>query len=171
MAHDGDPVGHRQRLTLVVGDEHEGDADLALDAFELHLHGLAQLEVERRQRLVEQQRTRVVDQRTGQRDALLLTAGQLLGLALLPAPEVDDVEHLADPAGHLALGDALAVEAEGDVLEHAHVREQGVGLEHHVHVTLVRRNAGDVVAVQIDLTCGRLVEAGDHPHGRRLATT
>ena len=38
LVHDRDPVAHRERLLLIVGDEDEGDADLALDALELELH-------------------------------------------------------------------------------------------------------------------------------------
>jgi hypothetical protein len=49
------------------------------------------------------------------------------------------------------------------------VREQGVGLEHHVDVAPVRRDVGDVLAVQPDLPPGRLLEAGDHPHGGGFA--
>ena len=70
-------VAHRQRLLLVVGDEDERDADLALDPLELELHLLAQLEVERAERLVEQQHVRLVDDRAGERDALALSAGEL----------------------------------------------------------------------------------------------
>ena len=55
--------------------------DLGLDALELDLHLAAQLEVERAERLVEQQHLRVVDQGPGQRDALLLPAGELGRLA------------------------------------------------------------------------------------------
>ena len=51
----GDAVGEGQRLLLVVRDEQEGDADVPLDRLELHLHLLAQLEVEGAERLVEQQ--------------------------------------------------------------------------------------------------------------------
>ena len=75
-------VGHHERLLLVVGDDDEGDADLVLQALQLHLHGAAQLLVERAERLVEQQQTRPLDQRARQRDALLLAAGELLGLAV-----------------------------------------------------------------------------------------
>ncbi len=71
-AHDGDAIRHRHRLLLVVGDEDEGDADLALDALQLDLHLLAQLEVERPERLVEQEHPWVVDQCARERDALLL---------------------------------------------------------------------------------------------------
>ena len=55
LVEDGDAVGERQRLLLVVGDEDGGDADLALDLLQLDLHLLAQALVERAQRLVEQQ--------------------------------------------------------------------------------------------------------------------
>ncbi len=58
---------------------------------------VAQLEVERAERFVEQQRARVVDQRAGQRDALLLAAGQLGGLALGEVGQPDDLEQLVDP--------------------------------------------------------------------------
>ena len=79
--HHRDGVGHRHGLLLVVGDVHEGDPDLGLDPLELDLHLPAQLEVEGAERLVEQQHLRPVDQRPGQRDPLLLAAGELRGLA------------------------------------------------------------------------------------------
>ena len=66
-------------------DVHEGDADLLLDALELELQLPAQAQVERAERLVEQQRPRPVDERAGERDALLLAAGELRRLALLEA--------------------------------------------------------------------------------------
>ncbi len=167
--HHGDAVGHGQRLTLVVGHVHERDADLALDALEFHLHLLAQLQVERAERLVEQQRPRPVDQGPGQRDALLLAAGHLPRGAFLHAGERDDLHHLADAAADLGLGDLLALQAEGHVLVHGEVREQRVRLEDHVDVALVRGDPGDVAPVQVDRPGGGLLEPRDHPHGRGLA--
>ena len=64
-----------------MGDDHEGDADGMLQAHQLELHGLAQLGVERRERLVEQQDLGPLDQGAGQGDPLALTAGQLIRLA------------------------------------------------------------------------------------------
>ena len=84
--HDGDAVGQRQRLFLVVGHEDEGDADGALDLAQLDLHLLAQLLVERAQRLVQQQHLGLADQRAGQRDALALAAGQLVGARARHSP-------------------------------------------------------------------------------------
>jgi hypothetical protein len=57
-----------------VRDVEEGDPDLALDLFELDLHLAAQLEVERAERLVQQQHRGPVHQRAGERHALALTA-------------------------------------------------------------------------------------------------
>ena len=72
----GDAVRHRQRFLLVVGDEDRRRAGQALDALDLDLHVEAQVLVQRRERLVQQQDCRLHRQRAGQRDALLLAARQ-----------------------------------------------------------------------------------------------
>ena len=96
MVHDRDPVRHAERLLLVVGDDHEGDADLVLQADQLELHLLAQLAIERRERLVEQQHLGALDQGARERHALPLTARELVGPALLQAVEPDHGERLLD---------------------------------------------------------------------------
>ena len=68
-------------------DVDERDADLALQALQLDLHLLAQLQVERAERLVEQQHRRPVHERTRQRDALALPAAELARPAVLEAGE------------------------------------------------------------------------------------
>ena len=73
-----------------------------LDALELDLHLLAQLEVERAERLVEQQHPRAVDDRAGERDALALAAGELRGLA--GAEPARRTISSASPARRRALG-------------------------------------------------------------------
>ena len=72
--HDREAVAHRERLLLIVGDVHERDADLPLQRDQLELQGLAQLRVERTERLVEQQHPGPQDERAGERHALLLPA-------------------------------------------------------------------------------------------------
>ena len=62
------------------------------------LHLLAQLAVERAERLVEQQQPRLEHGGAGQRDALLLAAGELVGQALGHAGELDHVQRLLRPA-------------------------------------------------------------------------
>ena len=81
-----------------MGHVDERDPDLLLDALELDLHLLAQLEVEGAERLVEQQDGRPVDERPGQGHALRLAARDLAGLATFEAWQLDELEHLRDAA-------------------------------------------------------------------------
>ena len=74
LVHDDDLVGHRQGLFLVVGDVYEGDAELLLEPDELVLHLLPELEIERAERLVEQQHSRFVHYGPRHGYPLLLTA-------------------------------------------------------------------------------------------------
>jgi hypothetical protein len=49
------------------------------------------------------------------------------------------------------------------------MREQRIGLEHHVDRPVVGRHLGHVLAVDLDGARGRLLEAGEHAQQRRLA--
>ena len=67
-----------------------------LQRLQLDLQVLAQAGVERAERLVEQQHARAQHERARERDALLLAARELAGLALLVAGELHQRERLAD---------------------------------------------------------------------------
>ena len=93
-----DPVGHRQRLGLVVGDEDGGDAELELDPADLLAQLHPHLGVQRRQRLVEQQHLRRDGQRAGQGHPLLLAAGELVRVPVAAVGQADQLQQLARPA-------------------------------------------------------------------------
>ena len=99
VVEDREAVAHRQRLLLVVRDVDEGDPELLLDPLQLDLQLLAELEVERPERLVEQERLRPVHDRAGERDALALAARELGGLAAAVALELHERERLRRRAG------------------------------------------------------------------------
>jgi hypothetical protein len=61
-------------------------------------------------------------------------------------------------------------QAVGDVLEHAHVREERIRLKDHRHAALVGRHVGDVPAIEQDASGGGELEAGDQAQGGGLAT-
>ncbi len=86
-----------------MGDEHEGDADVVLDRLQLDLHLLAELEVERAERLVEQQHLRPVHERPGEGDPLALAARELRRLACAVVAEANGLEHLGGPRAALGL--------------------------------------------------------------------
>ena len=169
LAEHRDAVAHRQRLFLVVRDVDERDAHLPLHPLQLELHLLAELEVQRAERLVEQQHLRLVDDGPGQRDPLALAAGQLGRLA---AAEPGQPDHLQRPDGllpPLRLGHPAHPQPVLDVLRHRHVREQRVVLEDGVDVPGVRRHLRNVAAAELDPPGVRPLEPGDQPEQRGLA--
>ncbi len=152
-----------------MGHVHEGDPDLALDRLELDLHLLAELQVERAERLVQQEHPRLVHDRAGERDALPLAAGELRRLAGAVAPEAHHAEGFFGARAALPFVDLLHHEPVLDVLLHRHVREERVVLEDRVHRAVVRRQPGHVLAGELDRALVGRLEAGDHPQRRGLA--
>src|SRR5690606_42063747 len=59
------------------------------------------------------------------------------------------------------------LEAEGDVLAHAHVRVERVALKHYGEVAVARRHVVDACAVDEELTARDALEARDHAQRRR----
>src|SRR5260221_576395 len=123
---------HRERFPLVVGDEDKGKPERTLKRPELALHRLAQLEIERSQRLVEQQHFRTQNERARKSDPLPLSAGKLARLARLQPHELDKLERLDAEATTLSSVPAPNHEPVANVLQHVHVREESVVLEHGV---------------------------------------
>ena len=91
VAHDGDAVGHGQRLELVVGDDDRRLGEVGQHLLDLAAHGLAQLHVEARQRLVEQEAVGIADDGAADGDALLLALGELARQAVEHVVEMQDV--------------------------------------------------------------------------------
>ena len=79
---DRDPVAHPHGLVDVVGDQHDGLAELALQPQELVLQPGAHHRVDGAERLVHQQHRRVGGERAGDADALALAAGELVRVAV-----------------------------------------------------------------------------------------
>ena len=144
VAHDGQAVTERQCLRLIVGDEHGGEAEATMELVDLGADLVAQAGVEVAQRFVEQDELRSSDEATGEGDALLLAAAELSRIAVEQRSAVDEVGGLLDPPGLDALLDLAGLQRVGDVLADRHVRPQGVRLEHHADVPLVRRQVDPV---------------------------
>ncbi len=144
---------------------------LALQPLQFTAHPHPQERIERRQRLVKQQDLRLGDQRAGERDALLLAAGELRRQPARILAHRHQLEQLAGALVPRRLVDAAHLQGEGDVVDHGQMRKQRVGLEHHRRAALGRRQVGDVLAAQDDVARADRLVARDHPQGRGLAAT
>ena len=169
LVHDHDPVGHRERLFLVVRDVDEHQAELALEVAQLDAHPQLEQPVEVAERLVEEQRLRLRHEHARQRDALLLPARERPRLAVGERRQADHVERLECQLPPLLLPDAVHLEAELDVVEHRPVREEREVLEDGRRRPLVRRQVDERLAVEDDVALGRELVTADHPQRRRLA--
>jgi len=83
--------------------------------------------------------------------------------------EPDHVERLHRLGAPRVLANALHLQTERDVVEHAPVREQGEVLEDRGRRALVRRQVDERLAVEHDVALARELVAPDHAQRRRLA--
>ena len=129
--HEHDAVGHRAGEGHFVGDDEQGHA-VAGQALDHLQHLLDHLRVEGGGDFVEQHHLGVHAQRTDDGDALLLATGELAGegVALVQQPDPGQ-QRLGLGLGFAAFALLHLQRAQQQVIEHAHVAEQVVALEHH----------------------------------------
>ena len=153
-----------------MGDDERGGPGAVERVAHLGANRLAQRGVERGEGLVEEDERGVGGERTGEGDALLLPAGQLVGAAVPEPAQPDEVEHLPDPRRTPPLGPG---QAEGDVLAHGEVREERTLLRDEGDAAALGRDvppaAVDDGLADPDLPPVGAHEAGDRPQQRRLA--
>src|SRR5262245_17524538 len=134
---------------------------------------LAHLGIERAERLIEQQQRRLDGERTRQRHALTLAAGELRWIAFVEPLELDQLQQPMHALGERRLiwpcTSRLHLEAESDVLEHGHVAEERVVLEDEADLALSRAQVGNILAAEADGPGIGEIEAGDDAQQRRFA--
>ena len=167
--HNDDPVRQGDGLLVVVGHDDGGDAQLFLDALDLHLHLHPELGVQVGKGLVQQQDGGTGHQGTSQGHTLLLAAGELPGITLVHTGELYQGEHVLHPLPDLLLGQLLELQTKGHVFKNRHVGEQRVILEENADIAAVGRDGGHIFAVHQDLPGSGLGEAGDHAQCGGLA--
>lgn len=81
---------------MIVGDEQRGDACGCERGADVETQTLAQARVECCERLVENDEVGRRGERSGQRDALLLAARQLVGMTVSEVGEADEFQEFLD---------------------------------------------------------------------------
>ena len=110
----------------------------------------SQASVEVRQRLVKQEHLWVTHDRPSERDPLALAAREGVRPSLEELRKSQGARNVVHPAVDVGAIDAAPAEAEREILMHAHVRIESVGLEHHRDVPVLRRNGVDDVLVNAE---------------------
>ena len=152
LAHLVDDLG-------VVRGHDDGGAG-AVDAIEQFHDADARVRVKVARRLIGDEDIRPVDEGPGDRDALLLTAGQFVGEALFLAVESDHLQDFRHDGLDVTAGLPDHLKRESHVLEHGLVRQQSEVLEHRADLATQlrhppRRQLADVLAGHPDRAgCG-----------------
>ena len=126
-------------------------------------------------RLVAHQDRGAVDERPGDRHALLLAAGELGGMVVEPVGQADTLERLAGPFAALAGGDPPGIDhRQFDILQRRRPRQEVEVLEHEAEVAVADRSAlilGErhhLPVVEPVASGTGAVEAAERVHERRL---
>ena len=165
-----DPVGDRRRVGL-MGDDHHGPPVQTAQELE---HGRAVLGVQAAGRLVGQHQLGAVDQRPGQREALLLAAGELVRKVIgdVAQPELVDQPRRAARAARRGPGQPRRQQ---HVLGAAALVDQLELLKDEADVAQPQARqrpsaaAGEALAGDRDLAGVGPVEAAEEMQQRRLA--
>src|ERR1041384_7225352 len=78
---------------------------------------------------VKQQNLRLIDQRAGEGDTLLLSAGNLRRFTVRKFADLNQRHYAPGSLSDLRRWNTFHPQAEGDVVAHGHVREKRVGLK------------------------------------------
>ncbi len=144
--HHAHAVAEQRGLLEVVRHEERGHGGLVQDGGQLATGGRAGAGVERRQRLVEQQRFRTDGESARDGDPLALAARQRARPGVGPVGEPEAVEQRQRPLPAVAA--RHAPEPVRDVLPGAQVREQRVVLEHVAAAAVLGREAHAATGVE-----------------------
>src|SRR5271170_4257309 len=169
--HHDDAIGHRHRFDLVMSDVNDRIAEFLMQRLDLGAHGNAELGVEIRQGLIEQEQRGFAHYRAPHRHALPLTAGKMSGTPIEFVLQIEHAGGVLDLAGYFRQRLAPQFWAERHVFADRIVREQSVGLKYHGDVALPR---GDVVGANIvdqQIPLSEVFEAGDQAQQGRLAAS
>ncbi len=135
-----DAVGNRHRLVLVVGHHQRRQAQLDDQLTQENARLFPQLGVEVRQRLIQQDHRRVVNQRAANGNALLLSARELMRMALAQMAQPQLGKYVLHPLINLRGSDLTQLQRVGHIFEHRFMRPERVGLKHQPEVALFRRD-------------------------------
>ena len=142
-------------------DDHYGDAHLAVDFTQKVENRGCRRRVKRAGRFVAEDDFRVGRQRAGDGHALLLAAGKLAGIVVLPVRQADDFKQLVDALLNLRAFHARDFHRKGDVAAHI-----ALGKQVEMLPQLLRGQRREVFAVDDDAARRRLLQKVDAAHER-----
>jgi hypothetical protein len=135
-------IGQSNDLSRCVADVHDRDAQLGVQALDVGQDLLLSLAVERGERFIHQQQTRVDRQCACDADALAFAAGETLRLAIEQRTDTEQLDSVIEADSMLPVAALLS---EAQIAEHRQVRKQTCLLEDVSNGPSVRRDPESIV--------------------------
>ena len=148
-----------------------GHPQLSLQAgnFCTHLH--AQLGIEVRQGLIHQKGRRFPHHRAPHGDPLALSARQCRRLTVEQRLQLQGLCYFTDALRALGLALSRKLHREGYVLEHSHMRIQGIILKDHRNIPVLRRQILYILSTNAQGSAADLLQPRDHAQGCRFSAS
>ncbi len=140
-----------------------------MEQTQLGPHLNPQLGVEIGERLVHQERRRLAHDGPTHGHPLPLTTGEGLRLAIEVLGDLEGLGGVLDPPPDVVLRHLAELETERHVVEHRHVRVEGIVLEHHGDVPVLGWDVVHHPIADLQLALADVLQPGDHPQQGGLA--
>ena len=148
----------------------EGNSNLLLDFFQLNLHLFSYFRIQGAKRLVKKKDFRLIYQRTGNGNSLLLSAGEQGDISFFETLQTYHFQHSSDFLGDHVLVHFFQIQAESNVLCHIQMGKKGIFLENGVYLSLIWRQLGNLNSVKQYFAAAWLLEACNNTKGCGLST-
>ncbi|MNN56534.1 hypothetical protein D3C81_1714720 [compost metagenome] len=146
----------------------EGGFQTLVELQDLSTHRNPQLGVQVGERFVHQEHLRFTHDGAAQSNTLTLTTGQSLRLTVQQVLDVEDLGSLTNAGVNVGFLELTQLQAECHVLVYVHVRVQGVGLEHHCDVAVLRSYIIHQTVTDVQFAGSDFFQTGNHTKGGGL---
>ena len=170
VIHNDHGIRHGKGFLLVMRNVNEGNSNLPLDFFQLNLHLFSYFRIQGAKRLVKKKDFRLIYQRTGNGNSLLLSAGEQGDISFFETLQTYHFQHSGDFLGDHVLVHFFQIQTESNVLCHIQMGKKGIFLENGVYLSLIWRQLGNLNSVKQYFAAAWLLEACNNTKGCGLST-
>jgi hypothetical protein len=165
-------AAHLARQFVIMGDQHHRCTGFAPDIPQRIEHHRRRLGVQVAGWLVRQQQWRIISQRAGNSNALLLPPRKLHRAVIQPVGQAKHIQQVTRPLFRIKLGSLGKLDRQRDVFEGGQSRHQVKELEYKADLLVANlgqlsfAHVCDIHAVDLDPAFGRHVQPADQPQQR-----
>ena len=166
IIHNENPVTHSQGFLLVVCDKDKGNAQTLLQFPQLILHVRTQLQIQSRQRLIQQNDPWLINDCPRNGYTLALAARQFANRTALKTFQLNHFQHFCNPLLNFFFINLAQTQRKGNIFKNIHMRKQCIGLKNRVNVSFISRNIIDADAIKKNIPVCRVQKTGNNVQNR-----